>query len=149
MTNLYTREDVAKLFRVSTRTIDRWRSQGLDLGMVQAYPGALPRFKSETVDRAIAEGGFRKLKQPKTSPKPVGTATLPAERRDGAGSSGSQGIGSATLPEPTPPAPLSVTTGQTGSLGADQASAVMVTTTVLMTTAAKFGDNLGDNHVGK
>ena len=142
MTKLYTREDVANLFRVTTRTIDRWRSQGLDLGVVQAYPGALPRFDPDTVHRAIAAGGFRKLKQPRTPPKPVEKAPRTAEGRDGVGSSGPQAIGSTKLPEPASPAPLSVTDGQTGGLGADQAAAVRVTTTVLMTTRAKFGDNL-------
>ena len=74
MTTLMTRNELAKLLNVSTRTVDRWRSAGLDLGEFRAHPQALPRFDPEKVRQAIESSRFRKLKQ-----KPPKPATVPKE----------------------------------------------------------------------
>ena len=71
MTPLLTREELARLLNVSTRTVNRWRAMGLDLGEVRAHPLALPRFDPEKVRQAIGSRGF-----PNARKKRAGTKTL-------------------------------------------------------------------------
>lgn len=63
MTQLMTREELARFMNISTRTVDRWRSMGLDLGEIRAHPLALPRFDPEKVQQSIQAGSFRKSKK--------------------------------------------------------------------------------------
>jgi phage terminase Nu1 subunit (DNA packaging protein) len=71
MTTLMTRDELAKLLNVSTRTVDRWRAEGLDLGEFRAHPRALPRFDPEKVRQAIASSRFAKVKRKASKPTAV------------------------------------------------------------------------------
>jgi hypothetical protein len=59
---LLTRTELAEVLKVSTRTIDRLRAAGYELGEFRSYPGACPRFNSEKVREAIKASGFRKAR---------------------------------------------------------------------------------------
>ena len=52
MDNYISRKDVAKLFNVTERTIDRWRQQGLNSYIIG---GKLVRFKKEDVENWVKE----------------------------------------------------------------------------------------------
>ena len=62
MMKMLTRNELADIFNVSTRTIDRLRAAGYDLGEFRAHPKALPRFNAEKVQEAIEANGFKKAK---------------------------------------------------------------------------------------
>jgi hypothetical protein len=55
MTPLLTKKEVCELLRVSSRTLDRyrsvWRSRGIDTGEVKL--GKLARFKREAIERIV------------------------------------------------------------------------------------------------
>jgi phage terminase Nu1 subunit (DNA packaging protein) len=83
MIPLLTREELARLLNVSTRTVDRWRAMGLDLGEVRAHPQALPRFDPEKVQQAISSRGFPKArKRPGTESRFQKTASRQKELAD-------------------------------------------------------------------
>ena len=52
---LLTKSQLAELFQVSTRTIDRWIARGVDIGKVR-LPGGNYRFDRKKVDASIASG---------------------------------------------------------------------------------------------
>jgi hypothetical protein len=66
MTQLLTREELSRLLNVSTRTLDRWRSTGLDLGEVRVHSLAMPRFDPEKVSQCIRAGASPKVKKRRT-----------------------------------------------------------------------------------
>ena len=60
---LLTKTEVAALLSTSTRTIDRMRARGFDLGEVRLHDRAVPRFDAAKVETAIQAGMFGKLKR--------------------------------------------------------------------------------------
>lgn len=56
---LMTKNEVADLLNVSTRTVDRWRAAGLDLGEVKLTPTAVPKYRRSVVLAALAAGRFK------------------------------------------------------------------------------------------
>lgn len=58
--NLLTKVELAQLLNLSTRTIDRLRASGFDLGEVRMSPNSFPRFDPEKVQDAIFLGKFLK-----------------------------------------------------------------------------------------
>ena len=71
LTKLMTRGELARFFDVSTRTLDRWRAMGVDLGEYRAHPRAVPRFDSEKVRRAAQGEGSHPPKGRVSRPAPV------------------------------------------------------------------------------
>ena len=61
--SLLTKKELAALLNTSTRTIDRMRARGMDLGEVRLHEKALPRFDPEKVLNAIRAGKFSKAKR--------------------------------------------------------------------------------------
>jgi len=60
---LLTKTEVAALLSTSTRTIDRMRARGFDLGEVRLHDRAVPRFDPAKVEAAILAGKFSKQKR--------------------------------------------------------------------------------------
>lgn len=56
---LMTKNEVADLLNVSTRTIDRLRSAGFDLGEVRLTPTSTPRFRRTVIMAALTTGRFK------------------------------------------------------------------------------------------
>jgi hypothetical protein len=56
---LLMKKELATLLRISERTLDRYRSAGLDLGEV-ALSARCVRFSRSKVEAAIAQGRFKK-----------------------------------------------------------------------------------------
>lgn len=57
-TKYLTRRDLAVRFRVSTRTIDNWHSQGL-LPPAERTPTGMPRWSEEAVQAVMKPGGAK------------------------------------------------------------------------------------------
>ena len=51
MGRLLTKREVADLLRVSTRTIDRWRAAGIDMGLVSIR--GVKRYREDVVQRLL------------------------------------------------------------------------------------------------
>jgi hypothetical protein len=62
-TTLLTKQELAALLHTSTRTIDRMRAKGIDLGEVRLHDRAVPRFDPDKVRAAIQAGTFGKCKR--------------------------------------------------------------------------------------
>lgn len=62
-TKLMTKKEVAVMLNKSTRTIDRMRDMGIDLGEVRLHDRATPRFDRAKVEAAILAGTFGKKKR--------------------------------------------------------------------------------------
>ena len=62
-TKLLTKGEVAAMLNKSTRTIDRMRGMGIDLGEVRLHDRATPRFDPAKVEAAIQAGTFGKKKR--------------------------------------------------------------------------------------
>lgn len=62
-TKLLTKQELAAVLNVHTRTIDRMRAKGIDLGEVRLYDRAVPRFDPDRVQAAIQAGTFAKKKR--------------------------------------------------------------------------------------
>ena len=62
-TKLLTKSEVAAVLGKSTRTIDRMRGMGIDLGEVRLHDRATPRFDRAKVEAAIQAGTFGKKKR--------------------------------------------------------------------------------------
>ena len=62
-TTLLTKAELAAMLNTSTRTIDRLRSAGVDLGEVRLSPISYPRFDPAKVSRQIIAGKFKKKKK--------------------------------------------------------------------------------------
>ena len=60
---LLTKQELAEMLNVHTRTIDRMRAKGIDLGEVRLYDRAVPRFDPVKVEAAIMAGTFGKKKR--------------------------------------------------------------------------------------
>ena len=60
---LLTKSEVAEMLNKSTRTIDRMRGMGIDLGEVRLHDRATPRFDLAKVAAAISAGKFSKKKR--------------------------------------------------------------------------------------
>jgi hypothetical protein len=58
-----TREEVARRFQITTRTLDHWRSMGIDLGEINI--NGTPRFSPETIANIIAT---QKVRRRRTRP---------------------------------------------------------------------------------
>lgn len=58
MDTLLTKREVAKLLRVSERTVNRYLSAGVDLGKV-VLPSGVLRFNRAKVEQAVAQGRFK------------------------------------------------------------------------------------------
>ena len=63
VTKLLTKGEVAAMLNKSTRTIDRMRGMGIDLGEVRLHERATPRFDPAKVEAAIQAGKFSKQKR--------------------------------------------------------------------------------------
>ena len=63
VTKLLTKSEVAARLSKSTRTIDRMRGMGIDLGEVRLHDRATPRFDPAKVEAAIQAGTFGKKKR--------------------------------------------------------------------------------------
>lgn len=63
---LITKSELAKLLNTSTRTIDRWRSAGIDLGEVKT-PGT-PRFNPVKVKTMIDAGVIGRKRKKSRAP---------------------------------------------------------------------------------
>ena len=63
VTKLLTKSEVAAMLNKSTRTIDRMRDMGIDLGEVRLHDRATPRFDPAKVQAAISAGTFGKKKR--------------------------------------------------------------------------------------
>jgi len=77
MSPLMTREELSRFLNVSTRTVDRWRAMGVDLGEVQAHSHAAPRFNPSKVVQAVADGGFGTRRKARRTPSAVRIAQPP------------------------------------------------------------------------
>jgi DNA-binding transcriptional regulator LsrR (DeoR family) len=62
-TKLLTKRELAEVLSLSTRTIDRLRARGIDLGEVRLHDRATPRFDPAKVQAAIQAGKFGKKKR--------------------------------------------------------------------------------------
>ena len=62
-TKLWTKQELAERLGLHTRTIDRMRSKGIDLGEVRLHDRAVPRFDPAKVEAAIQAGTFGKKKR--------------------------------------------------------------------------------------
>lgn len=62
-TKLLTKQELAAVLNTSTRTIDRMRARGFDLGEVRLHDRATPRFDPAKVEAAIRTGTFGKKKR--------------------------------------------------------------------------------------
>jgi hypothetical protein len=62
-TKLMTKQELAGVLNTSTRTIDRMRARGIDLGEVRLHDRATPRFDPDKVRAAIQAGTFGKKKR--------------------------------------------------------------------------------------
>lgn len=62
-TRLLTKRELAEVLVLSTRTIDRLRAKGIDLGEVRLHDRAVPRFDPAKVQAAIQAGKFDKKKR--------------------------------------------------------------------------------------
>lgn len=63
VTKLMTKQELAGVLNTSTRTIDRMRARGIDLGEVRLHDRATPRFDPDKVRAAIQAGKFSKQKR--------------------------------------------------------------------------------------
>ncbi|MBY0514442.1 MAG: hypothetical protein K2P78_11085 [Gemmataceae bacterium] len=63
VTKLMTKQELAGVLNTSTRTIDRMRARGIDLGEVRLHDRATPRFDPDKVWAAIQAGKFSKQKR--------------------------------------------------------------------------------------
>lgn len=63
VTKLMTKQQLAGVLNKSTRTIDRMRARGIDLGEVRLHDRATPRFDPDKVQAAIQAGTFGKKKR--------------------------------------------------------------------------------------
>jgi transposase len=59
---LLTKRQIAQHFQVSTRTIDRWRAMGIDLGVIKT-PGGAVRFNPVKLESTIRAGKFKRLEK--------------------------------------------------------------------------------------
>lgn len=59
MTNLLTKREVAKRFAITTRTIDRLRAAGYDLGVLK-LPGGSVRFDPTKIEEIIRSRQLRR-----------------------------------------------------------------------------------------
>ena len=55
MNKLLTKQELATILHVSTRTIDRWRAQGKDVGQVKLGSKTV-RFRESTARHMLAKG---------------------------------------------------------------------------------------------
>ncbi len=62
-TRLLRKKELAEMLHTSTRTIDRMRARGIDLGEVRLHERATPRFDPAKVQAAIQAGRFGKKKR--------------------------------------------------------------------------------------
>lgn len=62
-TKLMRKKELAAMLQTSTRTIDRMRARGIDLGEVRLHDRATPRFDPAKVEAAIQAGTFGKKKR--------------------------------------------------------------------------------------
>lgn len=62
-TKLLRKDELAEMLNLSTRTIDRMRAGGIDLGEVRLHDRATPRFDPDKVRAAIQAGTFGKKKR--------------------------------------------------------------------------------------
>ena len=60
---LMTRHELAAYLNVSTRTLDRLRARGVDLGEVRFTPLSSPRFDVGRVSKQLSEKKFRRKKK--------------------------------------------------------------------------------------
>lgn len=60
---LMTKQELAAVLNTSTRTIDRMRARGIDVGEVRLHDRATPRFDPAKVEAAIQAGAFGKRKR--------------------------------------------------------------------------------------
>ena len=63
VTKLLTKNELAAVLNTSTRTIDRMRARGFDLGEVRLHDRATPRFDLTKIQAAIQVGTFGKKKR--------------------------------------------------------------------------------------
>jgi hypothetical protein len=63
VTKLWTKQELAERLGKHTRTIDRMRARGIDLGEVRLHDRATPRFDPAKVEAAIHAGKFNKKKR--------------------------------------------------------------------------------------
>lgn len=56
---LMTKSEVADLLNVSSRTIDRYRAAGFDLGEVKLTPTSIPKFRRAVILAALTTGRFK------------------------------------------------------------------------------------------
>ena len=62
-TKLWNKQELAERLGLHTRTIDRMRAKGIDLGEVRLHDRAVPRFDPARVEAAIQAGTFGKKKR--------------------------------------------------------------------------------------